>query len=82
MKIVKGRSSHFVNHTDLLEELFRWQQGYSAFSVSVDRVPTVARYIKKQKIHHAKESLRKEHQSLLLQHGEKEVKHYLFDPLS
>jgi hypothetical protein len=33
--------------------LFRWQSGYGAFTVSIEDVPALERYVLNQKHHHA-----------------------------
>lgn len=48
---VKGASSHLVNH-DVGREGFRWQDGYSAMSVSRWDVPKMTAYIERQAEHH------------------------------
>ena len=54
MKSIKGTSSRWINQQNYMidEEVFSWQDGYGAISVSPDRIPTVRNYIKKQEIHH------------------------------
>ncbi|MCP3958736.1 MAG: IS200/IS605 family transposase [bacterium] len=49
---IKGNSSRWITAHDLTEDLFGWQAGYAAFSVSESQVPTVRRYIRRQKQHH------------------------------
>jgi len=82
MKIIKGRSSHWINDKGFTSSLFRWQPGYGAFSVSIDRVSTVKRYIARQKVHHAKESFKKEYVRLLNAQGAIDLEPYLFAPLA
>ena len=48
---------------------FAWQVGYAAFSVSASNIPTVARYIENQEIHHRKRSFADEFVALLKKHG-------------
>lgn len=48
---------------------FRWQRGYGAFSVSVDRVPAVVRYIQRQEEHHKRVSFLEEIETLLREQG-------------
>ena len=48
---------------------FRWQRGFSAFSVSRDRVGSVARYVQGQEEHHRSKDFREELQTLLRQCG-------------
>jgi REP element-mobilizing transposase RayT len=50
---VKGSSSHAVTHLLARGSRFRWQRGYGAFSVSLNDVPAVERYVREQKLHHA-----------------------------
>lgn len=52
----------------LQEELnagFRWQRGYGAFSVSIDRVPGVVRYVQRQEEHHRRVSFADELEALI-----------------
>src|SRR5436189_2355088 len=45
IKQVKGNSSHTINQSNLVENKFAWQTGYSAFSVSESVVEKVREYI-------------------------------------
>lgn len=81
MKFLKGRSSKYINDNFDLPDLFRWQAGYGAFSVSVDRVPTVQRYILRQKEHHRKEGLHPEYARILHQHGVEDIREHAFAQL-
>ena len=66
---IKGGTSHSINQSDLLPTKFAWQNGYSAFSVSESKVPTVRRYIERQKIHHLGENFAQELAWLERLHG-------------
>ncbi len=66
---VKGCSSRWIHDTFPDRARFEWQRGYGAFSVSRSYVSRVARYIERQKIHHAKQSFRDEYVRLLERHG-------------
>ena len=46
-------------------DLFAWQEGYGAFSVSSSNADAVRRYIEHQVEHHAKHSFENEFVSLL-----------------
>jgi len=81
LKILKGRSSRFINQQGFTESTFRWQGGYGAFSVSTDRVEAVRRYISRQKEHHARTTVFEEYENLLKQQGEREIEDLLFSPL-
>ncbi len=56
-KKIKGGSSHRV-HTMLGLEEFRWQEGYTALSVSRWDVSNVQKYIEKQEEHHAMQAVK------------------------
>jgi REP element-mobilizing transposase RayT len=56
-KTMKGSSSHLVNHEVGLPQLFRWQGGYGALSVSRTHLTKICRYIAKQKEHHKSNKL-------------------------
>ena len=52
-KQVKGVSSTMVRDRMELEEPFRWQENYAAFSVSRSHLTRVMDYVKNQKARHA-----------------------------
>jgi len=59
--------------------LFQWQGGYSAFSVSKSQEAEVAKYIRRQKKHHAKKSFMDELRTLLDKHGIEYDEKYVWD---
>lgn len=62
-KHLKGSSSHFVNQVTLKNDKFRrlyWQDGYGVESVSPQAVKSVQAYIRKQKEHHSKGTVKEE----------------------
>jgi REP element-mobilizing transposase RayT len=65
MQMVKGASSHWLNHSQLLEKKFAWQKEYAAFSVSASALHSVKRYIDNQEQHHRKQSFTDEFISML-----------------
>ena len=69
IKHIKGSSSHFINHNDLIPDKFVWQNGYGAFTVSQSGVDSVNKYIYFQKQHHEKRSYGAEFEELLALHG-------------
>ncbi len=79
MRTVKSRSSKWVR--DAYPELseFRWQEGYSAFSVSKSREAAVKRYIETQKEHHTKQNFSSELLRLFRAHGVEFNEEYVFD---
>ena len=52
VKQIKGASSHLMRQEIRLGELFKWQGGYGAFSVSQRDVEMIRGYIHRQEEHH------------------------------
>ena len=69
IKQIKGSSSHFINHNDLIAEKFAWQTGYAAYSVSESGVEKVFEYIKNQKSHHQKKIFQQEYDEFIKLYG-------------
>ncbi len=65
MRIVKGESSEWINEQKLNSSLFRWQEGYGAFSYSRSQVKVVAQYIENQEKHHRKKTFLEEYKDFL-----------------
>ena len=61
---MKGASANWTNKMSLIPEGLRWQESYSAFSVSPDQVSRVRQYILNQEIHHQTIDLKNELASL------------------
>ena len=51
-QILKGESAHWMNENNFIKELFEWQDGYYAVSVSESNLKNVRNYIKNQEAHH------------------------------
>ena len=59
-KLVKGSTSHYVNHVTLKDDKTRrlyWQDGYGVITVSPAAVSNVESYIRNQKKHHAEDTI-------------------------
>lgn len=69
IKQIKGSSSHFINHNNLIDEKFSWQTGYAAYSVSQSVLERVFCYIKNQKEHHQKKTFQQEYDDFLKLYG-------------
>ena len=69
VKNIKGESSHWINQNSLSSSRFAWQTGYSAFSISIDKVQRVKEYIKNQKEHHKKRTFAEEYAEFLRIYG-------------
>jgi REP element-mobilizing transposase RayT len=53
---LKKSSNSFINENRLCRYVFRWQEGFGAFSYSRSQIDNVVRYIMNQKKHHARQS--------------------------
>jgi len=53
MKSAKAKSSLWINKHNLSKEKFKWQVGFSAYSVSLKEFDKIYNYVKNQKIHHS-----------------------------
>ncbi|MGC3944805.1 MAG: IS200/IS605 family transposase [Chryseolinea sp.] len=62
---IKKDSSKWINDKRLVPGSFRWQDGFSAFSYSMDALPNVIRYIENQEEHHKKKSFKEEYVAML-----------------
>jgi putative transposase len=58
VKNLKGSTAHFCNNHLCHDSVFKWQQGYGAFTIDKRTLPTVVSYVKNQKLHHTNNSLR------------------------
>jgi len=52
MKIVKAKSSKYINDHSLTRERFEWQTGFGVFSYSQIDIERVFKYIQNQEEHH------------------------------
>ena len=68
MRELKKASSVWV-HEEIGQEIFAWQEGYSAFTVSAPARPGVQTYIANQPQHHRRKSFREELVELLERAG-------------
>jgi len=62
IKLFKGGSSYWINHSQIIKGKFAWGGGYGAFSVSHSDVARVARYIAKQEEHHRNRAYAEEYE--------------------
>ena len=79
LKIVKSKSSKWVNDKKLIPENFHWQTGYGAFTVSVSQLPNVIKYIRNQESHHQRKTFQDEFSDLLKRHGIEYDERYVWD---
>jgi REP element-mobilizing transposase RayT len=69
MHKIKGSSSRWINKQFFDDARFKWQGGYSAFSVSMSNLEKVKQYIEHQKIHHQYYSYEEEYRGFLRRHN-------------
>jgi REP element-mobilizing transposase RayT len=68
MRKWKSLSSGWIHETFPGNDVFAWQAGYGAFSVSQSNVPEVAAYIERQGEHHRKMTFQEEFVAFLKRH--------------
>ena len=61
MKIIKGKSSKYINDHNLTKSKFEWQEGYGVFSYSRSHIDAVYKYIANQEKHHKNQSFNEEY---------------------
>ena len=81
MKIVKGKSSKFINDHQLTKHKFEWQEGYGAFSYSKSHIDAVYKYIANQEEHHKNQNFKDEYISFLNKFNVKFDGKYIFENL-
>jgi len=81
MKVVKGKSSKFINDHQLTKHRFEWQEGYGAFSYSKSHIDAVYKYIANQEEHHKKQNFKDEYSSFLDKYNLTFDKRCLFEDL-
>jgi putative transposase len=65
MRIVKSESSEWINSQKFNPAVFRWQEGYGAFSYSRSQVQAVNNYILNQEEHHRTKTFTEEYEEFL-----------------
>lgn len=65
MKDIKQFSSKWINENKFVKRKFEWQEGFGAFSYSLDAVPNVVNYIHNQELHHSKTTFNDEYLAFL-----------------
>jgi putative transposase len=81
MRIVKGKSSKYINDHNLTSSKFEWQEGYGVFSYSQSHIDAVYKYIANQEKHHKMESLKDEYLSFLEKFKVSFDEKYIFENL-
>ena len=76
---VKTESSKWIKTKGKQFRNFHWQSGYGAFSIGQSQVPTVKRYITRQKEHHHRVSFQDEYRKFLNVYGVEYDERYVWD---
>ena len=69
VKDIKLGSADFVKGKGILKDFKGWQDGYAAFTYSVDAKDNLIEYVKNQEEHHQNKTFREELVGLLREHG-------------
>ena len=77
LRELKANSARWARRTH--DPKFGWQRRFGAFTVSKSAVDTVRNYIRRQKIHHQKQTFENEYRELLRLHGIDFDERYLWD---
>jgi putative transposase len=67
VQLLKGASSHWMNHTGRAR--FAWQEGYGAFTIGVSQKLSTIAYIQSQLEHHRRRDFREEFLAFLRKHA-------------
>lgn len=81
MKIIKAKSSKYINDSNFLLNRFEWQEGYGAFSYSHSQIKEVYNYVMNQEEHHKKESFKDEYIKYLNKFEIPYDERYIFEDL-
>ena len=81
MKIVKAKSSKYINDHNLTGERFEWQEGYGVFSYRQRDVDIIYKYIQNQEEHHSKQTFREEYLGFLKEFEIGYDEQYIFQEL-
>jgi len=65
MKVVKAKSSKYINDHNLTKERFEWQPGYGVFSYRQRDIDQIYYYVKNQETHHQEQLFKDEYLELL-----------------
>jgi REP element-mobilizing transposase RayT len=78
VKIVKSKSSKWLNEQPKRPGRFEWQRGYAAFTISVSQLESVRTYVRNQEQHHRRKTFQEELRLLLEKHGVEYDERYLW----
>ena len=67
IKVIKSSSTKWIKENDIFPGFQNWQDGYGAFTHSIDAKDSIIEYIKNQEEHHKRVSFEEEFKHLLQQ---------------
>ena len=76
---IKSNSSKWINEEKLVSGIFRWQEGFGAFTYSKSQIDSVIKYILNQPEHHKRTSFKEEYLKILNEFNIKYDMKYLFE---
>jgi REP element-mobilizing transposase RayT len=79
VRLVKANSSKWIHETFPDRQLFAWQAGYGAFSVSFSNLPVVKNYLARQAEHHRVRTFQDEFREFLRKHDLDWDERYVWD---
>lgn len=79
IRILKVASNRYIDETRLSPSVVQWQRGYGCFSVSCHDYSKSQNYIKNQKQHHSKMTVREELRKMIELAGLSYEEAYLFE---
>jgi hypothetical protein len=68
IKSIKLASTEHIKNKSLFPEFNGWQDGYGAFTYSIDAKANLINYVKNQEMHHQKKTFIEEFKELLQEH--------------
>lgn len=81
MRIVKAKSSKYINDHQLTKKRFEWQEGYGVFSYGQSQIDAVYAYVLNQQEHHKKTTFKDEYLQLLQKFDVEYDEQYVFRDL-
>ncbi|MCX7929020.1 MAG: IS200/IS605 family transposase [Patescibacteria group bacterium] len=69
VKDIKLGSTSFIKEKKIFEHFNGWQDGYAAFTYSIDAKNNLIEYVKNQEAHHQKKTFKQELIELFKEHG-------------
>ena len=81
MKIVKAKSSKYINDHSLTAKRFEWKRGFGVFSYRQRDIDMIFKYIQNQEEHHRKQTFRDEYLELLKEFEIEYDEQYIFEEL-